>query len=71
MRRRATHTSDPLHEPRCLFPCNTLMHVSLQMRLGLFSYFILGAAFLAPWNAYLTAIDYFTAVYVRVCVPLL
>jgi hypothetical protein len=42
----------------------SFQYFSFQENVAFGSYFILGAAFLAPWNAYLTAIDYFTEVYV-------
>ena len=32
--------------------------------LGLMCYFVLGMGFLAPWNAFVTAIDYFAAIHV-------
>ncbi|GAX81283.1 hypothetical protein CEUSTIGMA_g8715.t1 [Chlamydomonas eustigma] len=42
---------------------NFVRRLSLRETVAFGCYFILGAAFLAPWNAYLTAIDYFAAVY--------
>jgi hypothetical protein len=35
----------------------------VQSDLGIFCYFLLGAGLLAPWNALITAADYFQAVY--------
>lgn len=62
------YTSCPVHAciaGLCHVRLEVLTFLSCaQARIGLVCYFLLGAALLAPWNAFLTAIDYFSAVYV-------
>lgn len=57
------NTADANSEAGLLLASSTTPAPSDSLHLAYLTYFILGAGFLLPWNAFITAVDYFSHLY--------